>query len=660
MKMILIKYVKKSSLILTASLIALSAIQAQAQPRSSFANVLNLTGTINNGRFITPSVFSDMGAWHAYALPAEKESYGGFTGPLLMDMRGTWLAKDFAQLQITANGKALDLSRAKVSADYFPGMLQQTLALGDLKIVLQLIFVSNRQALINTKITNTGTADQNVAVSFRGVLLNKDAGITGNDNTVNVHFGKSQNHFHVHYLGKEKPEVNVSGNEYITKYSPVLLKKQQSIELLQEQSFYAAGEKERTAGFNFSGELKKNEARWNQYLAKYFAKAPALSPDKKRLAVKSIVTLMTNWRSAFKDLLHDGVFPSVSYQGFYGVWSWDSWKQAVGMASFNTTVAQENIRSMFDYQDEHGMVADCIYADKSENNWRDTKAPLAAWAVWEVFGRSADKNFIREMYPKLVAYHEWWYKNRDHDQNGLCEYGSTDGTRIAAAWESGMDNAVRFDKAVMQQNNASAWSLNQESVDLNAYLYAEKLYLAKLATSLGRSKEAAVWTKEAAVLKEKINKAFYDNTRGYYYDKFVGKDELITIEGPEGWIPLWAGISNKQQAMSVSKIMSDKNKFDTYVPLPTLTADHPEFNPQKGYWRGPVWLDQFYFGVDGLKKYGLSPLANAFTEKLLKNAKGLLSDQPIHENYHPMTGDPLNAANFSWSSAHILMLLQSK
>lgn len=28
------------------------------------------------------------------------------------------------------------------------------------------------------------------------------------------------------------------------------------------------------------------------------------------------------------------------------------------------------------------------------------------------------------MYPKLVAYHNWWYTNRDHNKNGIAEYGS--------------------------------------------------------------------------------------------------------------------------------------------------------------------------------------------------------------------------------------------
>ena len=58
--------------------------------------------------------------------------------------------------------------------------------------------------------------------------------------------------------------------------------------------------------------------------------------------------------------------------------------------------------------------------------------------------------------------------------------GSTDGTLIAAKWESGMDNAIRFGNAEILQTSETAYSLNQESVDLNAYLYAEKLYLAKL------------------------------------------------------------------------------------------------------------------------------------------------------------------------------------
>ena len=105
--------------------------------------------------------------------------------------------------------------------------------------------------------------------------------------------------------------------------------------------------------------------------------------------------------------------------------------------------------------------------------------------------------------------------------------------------------------------------------------------------------------------------------------------------------------------------MLDANRFNTKVPLPTLAADDAKFDPMKGYWRGPVWLDQFYFGIEALRRYGLEREAEMLTTKLWANADGLLSDGEIRENYHPITGKGLNAANFSWSAAHVLMMLRN-
>jgi putative isomerase len=130
------------------------------------------------------------------------------------------------------------------------------------------------------------------------------------------------------------------------------------------------------------------------------------------------------------------------------------------------------------------------------------------------------------------------------------------------------------------------------------------------------------------------------------------------VEGPEGWLALWAGLATKPQAERVAAIMQNEKKFNTLVPLPTLTADHPKFDPLNGYWRGPVWLDQFYFGIEGLNKYGYTNLANELENKLWKNAAGLVGDKPIFENYHPLTGKGLNAVNFSWSASFILMMLK--
>ena len=100
----------------------------------------------------------------------------------------------------------------------------------------------------------------------------------------------------------------------------------------------------------------------------------------------------------------------------------------------------------------------------------------------------------------------------------MCEYGSTDGTLRAAAWESGMDNAVRFDNLDLLENSNGQWSLNQESVDLNTYLYKEKIYLSKMAKILEKEKLAKTFVAEANVLKKKINKAMFSQENGFYYD----------------------------------------------------------------------------------------------------------------------------------------------
>ena len=83
--------------------------------------------------------------------------------------------------------------------------------------------------------------------------------------------------------------------------------------------------------------------------------------------------------------------------------------------------------------------------------------------------------------------------------------------------------------------------------------------------------------------------------------------------------------------------LEDTTKFSTYIPFPTVAADNPDFMP-KGYWRGPIWLDQTYFAISGLRKYGYVKEADKY--------------------YEAHTGERLKAPHFSWSAAHLLMLYE--
>ena len=94
-------------------------------------------------------------------------------------------------------------------------------------------------------------------------------------------------------------------------------------------------------------------------------------------------------------------------------------------------------------------------------------------------------------------------------------------------------------------------------------------------------------------------------------------------------------------------------------PFPTLQASHPDLSPEKGYWRGPVWLDQAWFAIRGMENNSFEKEAQELMQKLFNHAEGLaVQGKPFYENYNPLTGEGLNARNFSWSAAHILLLLK--
>ena len=314
--------------------------------------------------------------------------------------------------------------------------------------------------------------------------------------------------------------------------------------------------------------------------------------------------------------------------------------------------------SLFDYQAENGMVPDFIGYNKVRNNWRDSKPPIASWGAMNVYKVTGDKAFLDEIFDKLYRFHQWWYAERDHDHNGICEYGSTDGTLIAAAWESGMDNGVRFDDTRMLKNEMEkAWSMDQENICLNSFLYVDKLTLSEMASILGKQELSEQLAKEAEVIKLYVQTKMYDSESGFFYDIRLNDRTPVKVMGAEGWLPLWAGIATPEQAESVKNIMMDEKHFNSYLPLGTLDVSHPALRPTFGYWRGPVWFNQVYFGITGLKRYGYVEEADLLTRKFMAHAQGLMTDGPIHENYNPLTGEVLNAPNFGWSSALILRLL---
>ncbi|MEV6525630.1 glycoside hydrolase [Longispora sp. NPDC051575] len=658
-----------------------------AGPTEEFRNVLDLRGlpTVARPPSDNPlNVFADNGSWHGYGLGVA----GGFSGPLyIAEEYPWWLSQVFSRVALTDATTGASIPLTQVSADSLPGLLRQVSSSGDgITLTLELRFVSGRTALVQGSVRNDGARARRVAVSWSGTLLRHESEpirsaprLRATGTGVAVDFTEVREVWKFFSTPTQRFEVRhaapvtttVDGDSYRTLLATPLNvspKGERPLTWTETYSFTAADRDDETVAEALrkpSNPASATDRRWATYLR---CGLEGVAPEHRRVAVKSIQTLVTNWRSAAGALRHGGITPSISYVWFSGLWSWDSWKQAVGVSAFSPALASSVIEALFDYQRADGMIPDCIfYNDPAHGggNWneRNTKPPLAAWAAWEVYSAGGDKDFLRRIYPRLVAYHEWWYKARDHDRNGICEYGATvdpandsDGAVIeAAAWESGMDNAPRFDASAVRSNGAAGWSIDQESVDLNAYLFAEKGYLAKIAKVLREP-----YQDTSAPIGAYVRDKMFDPATGWFYDVSLDSGHPLVDRGKgiEGVIPVWAGLASPAQALAVRATLLDPAAFGTHVPCPTVAADSPFFEPE-AYWRGPVWLDQAYFAIEGLRRAGFTADATAVRDKLLRNADGLLGDGPIHENYQPLTGARLNAPNFSWSAALLLRLVRA-
>lgn len=750
---------------------------------ASFKNVIDRSGSpkyMRDADFDDHQRFNplfDLGAWHGHLLPDSQEGMGGFPGPaLLTEEYINFMADNFDRLSVYQNGKKVAFS---MTAYAIPGALVQELRAADVSVKMTLRFATARTSLLETQIT-TGQA---LELVWDGRLLEKyyakeqvpqsdksidqafpdyQRKILGTKDGLKVTFGKvrateqlltsGESEYQIH---KTLPMQTVAqGHEFIsrakidgsttfyTTYSHLLT----ATEAIQEQPRIAAIFKDPQRY------LRDSEQRWESYLSKGLSN-PHASAAQERVAVKAIETLTGNWRNAAGAMTFDSVTPSVTARWFSGnqTWPWDTWKQAYAMAHFNPVVAKNNIRAVFSFQiqpddpvrpQDVGFVPDLIAYNKSPerggdgSNWseRNTKPSLAAWAVMEVYKTTGEKAWLAEMYPKLVAYHDWWLRNRDHDHNGVPEYGATrdkahntpdgqmlfvvtrDGreqtlygldnyeaivaqgnydsieipAQVAASWESGRDDAGVFgfidpdqlasyiknggkreDWIVSFGENRAAdgallgYSLMQESVDQASYMVSDNQYLAEMADILGKGDEAAVFRGKAKKLTDYINTCMFDESSGYFYDIRIeeqplsngcaGKPIVERGRGPEGWSPLFNGAATQQHADAVVRTMQDPKEFNTYVPLGTAALSNPAFGPDI-YWRGRVWVDQLYFGLKGMERYGYRDAAVAMAKTFFDHADGLLTDGPIRENYNPLTGMQQGAPNFSWSAAHLYML----
>lgn len=333
-----------------------------------------------------------------------------------------------------------------------------------------------------------------------------------------------------------------------------------------------------------------------------------------------------------------------------------------------------------------------------------TQPPLPAIAVWRVAAALPEQErqaFLAELFPKLVAYHSWLYAERDPRDCGL--------VTLIHPWECGLDttppwmqalcrmplpwwlrvaerldlarvvrrvrNDTRYIPAAERASDdeglrmlvlatrgkrhdfelrrmPAAGSVLIEDLAFNAILAVANRSLALIAGALQLPVPTAL--AEHAQRTDAALEQLWDEPSGQYYSRNAVTGELIRVPTIATFFPLWAGIPDAARAERLIALLRRPTGFWPRFPVPSVPTDAAEFR-ERGYWKGPTWVNTGWLIVEALRENGNAALADELRAALLD----LVTQAGFSEYFSALTGEGYGADDFSWTAALVIELIAS-
>ncbi|HUI42712.1 MAG TPA: trehalase family glycosidase [Terriglobia bacterium] len=333
-------------------------------------------------------------------------------------------------------------------------------------------------------------------------------------------------------------------------------------------------------------------------------------------------------------LKHPYVVPSGPY---FQLFDWDMY--FMGVALSYDGVGQPVADSVKDFLE---------FVDANANNEGYTPreiAPGGLWALPEmckpVLAQAALRasetmgttDWLLPYYTKLTHTLNFW-ENTRRSPDGLFR------------WFNGVESGVDNNPAVSDVPAGIT-----EGVDLQCYVYREYLAMALLAEGLGNSGDAARYREKAETLKRLVQQKMWSGGDGMFLNIDSRTGQFVRVKTWTNFVPLWAGIAMREHAQRmVQEHILNPKEFWAAHGLRTLAADEPLYNPNSGYWRGPIWVISNYLVMHGLMNYGFDAPARELAQKTVDLlVADLKTTGGMNENYGPDTGTPLAGGKFvSW------------
>jgi glycogen debranching enzyme len=394
-------------------------------------------------------------------------------------------------------------------------------------------------------------------------------------------------------------------------------------------------------------------------------------------------------------------------------WNWDSAFIALGLSSFDLPRALVEIRSLLDGQWKDGMLPHVIYHDAQDASYFPqasfweverslfspacatsgiTQPPVLTSVIRKIHERYGILPFVREVYPKLFAWHRWFMRERVLDSTGL--------VCLAHPWESGTDDSPRWLPVMktvhppatspFQRRDRTVVDASQRPYDedyrafvflielmrahdydwpsvlraspfvvqdvlFNSILYRAHADLLALANDLGLpGAEIRGWMHR---MSQGFSNRFWDEASGLFLDFDLRAQRPLPVNTIAAFAPLYAGLATQPQAERL--VLGHLADPHEYAPdaitrhwVPSTSKAEPAWEAQR-YWRGPIWFVTNGLVLDGLMRYEYEDFAQEFVRDTLR----LALKSGFWEYYDPRDGRGLGSPRFSWSAAITLDLL---
>lgn len=277
-----------------------------------------------------------------------------------------------------------------------------------------------------------------------------------------------------------------------------------------------------------------------------------------------------------------------------------------------------------------------------------------AGAYWH---RTGDLEFIRGLWPQLLAALDWIDRYGDRDGDGFVEYQRRSSRGLVQqGWKDSHDSIFHADGHLAEGPIALC--------EVQAYVYEARLAAAQLAAALGDSERAAHQRAAAAALQREFQARFWCEELGTYAIALDGEKRPCRIAASNAGHALWCGLASPGHAARMAERFLEADFFSGWG-IRTVASGQARYNPMS-YHNGSVWPHDNALIALGLARYGHTDAAlrvmNGLFEATLHFAQHrvpeLFCGFPRREGEGP-TLYPVACAPQAWSAAAVFAMLEA-